>query len=273
MDEFLQKLHEGRLSTGDSMTPLHREYDGPEINRGEIFRYAGIPAAVIRERSLGTKDDAWLKALSEKCAKCGKGCSMSAAGVADTWSPATKCSEPEDEELNKLLDEAILLMQGKLTYRVSYVCVKIDRAADGYPILPFKQHSDGLKKNLENCSGAIIFAATIGSGIDMLIRRYERTAPAKGLIFQGMGAERVEALCDLFNDEVIAAAQKAGVKAHPRFSPGYGDLPIEVQPGVLELVDAQRRLGITLNESFLMSPSKSVTAIIGLENLQTYECT
>ncbi|MBR3258643.1 MAG: vitamin B12 dependent methionine synthase, partial [Eggerthellaceae bacterium] len=46
--------------------------------------------------------------------------------------------------------------------------------------------------------------------------------------------------------------------------PGYGDLPLEVQPDLLGLLDASRRLGITLSDSLLMSPTKSVTAIVGL---------
>jgi cobalamin-dependent methionine synthase I len=64
---------------------------------------------------------------------------------------------------------------------------------------------------------------------------------------------------------VKTAAGLAGFKAHPRFSPGFGDLPLTVQAEILGLLDAGRRMGITLSDSFLMAPSKSVTAIIGLE--------
>ena len=63
------------------------------------------------------------------------------------------------------------------------------------------------------------------------------------------------------------AARLSGYKSHPRYSPGFGDLPITVQKEFLNLLDAGRRMGITLGESFLMAPSKSVTAIIGLERL------
>lgn len=273
MKELMNSIKEGRLAVTDSITPLHAEYEAPDVNKGEILRYAGIPASVVRARNTSGFDDAYLKTLSEKCAKCGKGCNMSAAfeeaertGIPNHCTEITDESASEEEKaLDKMLDDAIEMASDKLTYRVSYCCVKIEFDEDGYPIIPFEQHSDDLKKNLKGCSAAIIFAATIGSGIDMLIRRFERTSPAKGLIFQGMGAERVEALCDKFNDDVVKAAKEAGLTVHPRYSPGYGDLPIDVQPHVLGLVDAQRRLGITLNGSCLMSPSKSVTAIIGIE--------
>ena len=73
---------------------------------------------------------------------------------------------------------------------------------------------------------------------------------------QALGAERVEALCDAF------CAEFEGAKM--RFSPGYGDLPLDTQRALFALLDCPRKLGLTLNESLLMSPSKSVTAIMGL---------
>jgi cobalamin-dependent methionine synthase I len=50
----------------------------------------------------------------------------------------------------------------------------------------------------------------------------------------------------------------------PRFSPGYGDLPLELQTNLFKVLDCQHFIGLTLNDSMLMSPSKSVTAIVGL---------
>ncbi len=234
MEEFFRLLKSGDIKPDRSLTPIHREFAAPPVNRGEILRYAGYPAAVLRARGQGRADTSYTDV-------------------------------PGDEELAKRLDDVVALTEGQLTYRLSYVCAKTEWDEEGYPVLPIAQHSKDLKRNLENCEGVIIFAATIGAGIDRLIRRYERTQVATGLLLQGIGAERVEALVDFFNAEVNEKAEKAGLKAHPRYSPGYGDLPITVQPEVLQLVDAQRRLGIALNESFLMSPSKSVTAIIGFE--------
>lgn len=233
MKEFIERLRTGSLTGDEKIIPIYCEYDEPDINRSEVLRYAGFPAAVLRAKGKGKKDDSF-------------------------------CEVPTDEELAKRLDEVIGLAKGQFTYRLSYACAGLGRDDDGYPVLPFKQHSDDLKKNLENCEGVIILAATVGAGIDRLIRRYERTEPATGLLLQGMGAERVETLVDAFNDEVNRACEELGMKAHPRYSPGYGDLPITVQPDLLKILDAEKRLGITLNASYMMSPSKSVTAVIGI---------
>ena len=48
-----------------------------------------------------------------------------------------------------------------------------------------------------------------------------------------------------------------------RYSPGYGDLPLEVQGPLLELLDAPRRAGLCATQTHLLTPRKSVTAILG----------
>ena len=49
-----------------------------------------------------------------------------------------------------------------------------------------------------------------------------------------------------------------------RFSPGYADFPLEVQPKLLEILDAPRRIGLTVSPSLLLIPTKSVTCILGV---------
>ena len=169
------------------------------------------------------------------------------------------------EELQAQFEKALSLTRGQLSYKVGYLSGKLMWDEEGFPILPFAQKSENLKKNLKNCEGVLLFAATIGSGIDRLIRRYEVSDPSLGMILQGLGAERVESLCNLFNDEVRQAAKEEGCICHPRFSPGFGDFPITVQKDFLDRLDAGRRLGIILGESCLMAPSKSVTAVVGIE--------
>lgn len=50
----------------------------------------------------------------------------------------------------------------------------------------------------------------------------------------------------------------------PRFSPGYGDLPLSAQREIFAVLDCGKRIGLMLNDSLLMSPSKSVTAFVGI---------
>lgn len=117
--------------------------------------------------------------------------------------------------------------------------------------------SKDLAKNLADCRKAVIFAATIGIYPDRLIGKYSALSPARALMFQAIGAERIEALCDRVSSEYE--------NSRPRFSPGYGDLPLEFQREIFSLLNCPKNIGLTLNESLLMSPTKSVTAIIGLK--------
>ena len=64
--------------------------------------------------------------------------------------------------------------------------------------------------------------------------------------------------------QVYDALKEKGVLLKPRFSAGYGDLPLAVQKAIFSALELSQRIGLTLNESLLMTPSKSVTAIFGL---------
>ena len=128
-----------------------------------------------------------------------------------------------------------------------------------------KIRSEQLSHHLKNCSQIVLFAATVGIGLDRLIARYGKTSPAKALLLQAIGAERIEALCDLFSEKIKNDAANEELHTTSRFSPGYGDLPLELQRDIFRTLNCSR-IGLALNDSLMMSPSKSVTAIIGIGN-------
>ena len=117
-----------------------------------------------------------------------------------------------------------------------------------------------LIKNLQGCEEVFIFAATLGMGVDRLLTQLSKVSPAKYFITDALASSMAEAAADKA-DELV----KGKVICRPRFSPGFGDLSLEVQPKILNLLNAQRLLGITTNNTFLMSPGKSVTAIMGIK--------
>ena len=110
----------------------------------------------------------------------------------------------------------------------------------------------------------ILFAATVGLGFDRLLARESRLSPARAVLLQALGAERIEALCDLFSAEMAKEKENEGLFCRSRFSPGYGDLPLAFQAPLFSLLDCERAIGLTLTGSGLMSPTKSVSALIGV---------
>ena len=163
-------------------------------------------------------------------------------------------------EERELFEACLAELGSKLSYKVCWGRFPIERRENQLYFGILEAESKALMKNLEGCEEVIVFAATIGLEIDRLIRRYTNLSPAKALFFQAIGAERIESLCDTFCDDL----KGEGLQLRPRFSPGYGDLSLELQKDIFRVLDCPRKIGLSLNESLLMSPSKSVTAIIGI---------
>ncbi len=171
-------------------------------------------------------------------------------------------SKTTDAETKALLTSCLDEVWDKLCYRVCYCELEPDIKDDVCDFGAFKLKSKNLAGNLANCRSVVLFSATIGIEVDRLIFKYSRISPSKALMIQAIGAERIEALCDMFCADIKG---ETGAVLHPRFSPGYGDLPITVQKDIISVLDAPKWIGVTLNDSMMMSPSKSVTAFVGIE--------
>lgn len=166
--------------------------------------------------------------------------------------------------LRNCIDECNNSFNSKVVYRI----FKIEKSADALSIGSMKIHSKNLSCNLKDCAEVIVFAATVGLSIDRLISKYSRFSPARSLMLHSIGTERVEALCVSFCEK-IATELKCSLTA--RFSPGYGDLPLNLQKDILHLLNANNTVGIGLNTSLLLSPSKSVTAFAGIKSQKERE--
>lgn len=119
-----------------------------------------------------------------------------------------------------------------------------------------------LKRHLAGCDRAAVFCATLGAGVDTLIRRAERLDMARALTLDCCASAAVEAVCDRIEAEL--QGKFPGCFFPFRYSPGYGDLPLDVQGPLLELLDAPRRVGLCASASHILTPRKSVTAILGV---------
>lgn len=128
--------------------------------------------------------------------------------------------------------------------------------------------SKSLEKNLCGCERIVLFGATLGIGTDQLISRISRMDMAKAVVLQACAAALLEEYCDTCQDQIAAELQEEGYYLRPRFSPGYGDFPISCQKNVIQMLDCAKKIGLTLTESCMMVPSKSVTAVIGASTLQ-----
>lgn len=117
---------------------------------------------------------------------------------------------------------------------------------------------------LATSAKAAVLVCSLGVGFDTRLRSMQVRDMAKAVILDGCGSALVEQGCDAAEAEL--RARFPGLYLTDRFSPGYGDLPLALQPGICAALDAQRRLGVTVTPSLLLNPSKTVTAFIGLSD-------
>ena len=176
-----------------------------------------------------------------------------------------------DKRTLGMLDDCIDEIGGELTYKVCYSRFPIFRDGDLIDLGFAKTTSHSLGICLNECDEIILFCATIGHRIDRVIEKYSISSPSRATIIQAIGSERVEALCDEFCADVSEAEAAFDREIRPRFSPGYGDLSLELQRDIFASLDPTAKIGISLNDSLFMRPSKSVSAIIGIKKEQKNE--
>lgn len=115
---------------------------------------------------------------------------------------------------------------------------------------------------LAQCRRAALLACTLGPGFDTLLRKEQARDMGRAVMLDACGSAWVESGCNTAEEELHV--RLPGLFLTDRFSPGYGDLPLSIQPAVCAALDAGRRVGIHVSDSFLMNPMKSVTAVIGI---------
>lgn len=143
--------------------------------------------------------------------------------------------------------------------RPKYICKVLDVSDFGDFLV-----GDDIARHLEGCSKVILFAATLGAGVDALIRKYQVGNMTSALAADAVASAFVEEYCK--EVDLILAEKFEGSYLTWRFSPGYGDFPIELQDDLIRVTDAYRKIGLGVTDSHMLSPSKSVTAIIGVSD-------
>ena len=115
---------------------------------------------------------------------------------------------------------------------------------------------------LKNCRRGALLACTLGSRFDLALLAMQARDMAQAALYDACGSAYVEEGCGMAEEAL--SARLPGLYLTDRFSPGYGDLPLDVQGDLCAALDARRRLGLTVTESALLNPVKSVTAVIGV---------
>lgn len=170
----------------------------------------------------------------------------------------------EDPKITAIAEELLATLRSTVALRACYTELPVTFEDTTVGIGEISSDSAALRKSLNGCEAAVLFAATIGSGADRLIARYSRLAPSKAVILGGLGSAVIERWCDHVCDKIAEKYSKIGKCVKPRFSPGYGGFELASQKQIARILDTERRIGLYFTESLMMIPEKSVTAVAGI---------
>lgn len=147
-----------------------------------------------------------------------------------------------------------------VNYKVAYTLVDLNVDV---PIVDFgfsKVESTALSKVLLGCKKAYIFAVTVGIDVDRLISRLNIKSSVDSYFMDAIGSCAAESLAEYLSDKLCSDKE-----CTPRFSPGYADFPLGFQRALLDRLNSNVSVGITLTDNLLMIPTKSITAVIGIK--------
>ena len=180
-----------------------------------------------------------------------------------------------DETKHILTDEIRML----ITKCIRQMLDTIEPKVTVSPVLPVSREEDGvmvgscrlsgkdIAAHLDKCQEAVFMAATLGNKIDMLIRRTETLNMAEAVILDAASNVAIEQVCQMEEDRIREEIIRSGRYLTIRFSPGYGDLPIQTQHEFLRMLDAPRKIGLSVTSSHIMTPRKSITSIMGIADI------
>ncbi len=117
------------------------------------------------------------------------------------------------------------------------------------------------RRMLADCPQCAVLVCTLGAAFDLWLKQLSLRDMARAVMLDALGSAWAESGCDAAEEAI--RSRLPGKYLTDRFSPGYGDLPLDVQPRLLALAGGSR-IGVTATDSLLLSPQKSVTAVIGI---------
>lgn len=133
-------------------------------------------------------------------------------------------------------------------------------------------------EHLNFSKGFYMLAVTLGMEIDKSIRYYEKLDLTKAIILDACGTAFIESMADFVCTKLTEELKKDNCVVTSRYSPGYGDFPIDIQREFLRIIDGEKLIGLTATKDNILIPRKSVTAVASvieekLEEKKHKKCT
>lgn len=174
--------------------------------------------------------------------------------------PSGKISAIVDDCEKQILNAA----QPKFLYNIFDITIETDcvKVNDTKLVLKGKD----IVNHLEDCKKLAVMCCTLSFGVDKIIRQHQVSDMTRAVICDSLSSALIEQVCDYVEQEI--KQKYPNMYQTFRYSAGYGDLNIDIQKDILDLLQAQKKIGLCTNETSILTPKKSVTAFIGLSEKQ-----
>ena len=168
------------------------------------------------------------------------------------------------ESILTITEECEKALLNVIKPRLAYKIFDISFAENGVEIMgtPLIFKGNDIKEHLTGCERCVLMCATLSSDVDKLIRSYEAEGMEKAFIADTLASAAVEQVCN--KAETLIQQAVGNYSFTWRFSPGYGDFPLDIQKEFINITEADKKIGLTVTESLILIPRKSVTAVIGI---------
>ncbi len=168
------------------------------------------------------------------------------------------------DNINALAEECEKRLLAAVSPKFVYALFDIEHRENGVFVknTPLVLRGKSISEHLKACEKCALLAATLGSGADGVIRGYESGAMEKAVVADCLASAAIEQVCGLAEEKI--RERLSGMYLTWRFSPGYGDFPLDIQRDFLNTLNAPKRIGLTVTENLILIPRKSVTAVIGV---------
>ena len=169
-------------------------------------------------------------------------------------------------EIDSLISELTETAKNICTPTYTYIISDIEKTPEGLHLTGTDICLSGndISMHLNGASKCITFACTLGVGFESTLLRLQAQSMTKALIFDAVGTAFIEEVADVTENTLLSPFIKDGYFSKFRYSPGYGDLSLEFQKKIINTLQCQKRIGLTVTDTNILIPRKSVTAFIGI---------
>lgn len=168
------------------------------------------------------------------------------------------------EDILQVLEECEFELKKVMQPDYLYLTTDIQRTKEGIQTQIGKILLTGtsISKHLSGCERAVLSCATLGSKVDLAIEKFQKEDMLKALLLDAASNAAVEELRKWIQKQVADEYPKEEVIW--QFGIGYGDLPLSIQPKLLDLLQAEKKIGLSVNAHYLLTPLKSISGVMGL---------